>query len=153
MSQPIKVLLSLFLIFSGSSAYASNWFVLSPTIDGGTESVDLSSIVAKGNYVTAWFMNTSPVEQKFERSFPTVRTDKPYKSIKVHQVINCSKRESATEHIAYYTDENGGGTYLGSIVAQPSQYTFSSIIPDTLGEQRLDYVCKYNIPRKFKPAT
>lgn len=147
-----KLVLYIFLSLSAGIASASNWFVLLPTVDGGTESVDLSSIIVKGNLVTAWFMSSSPVEQKFNGYSATVQTDKPYKSMKEQRVMNCATREGAGIHVAYYSEENGQGTYLGSIAVPPAGYVFRSVIPDTQGEMRLDYLCKY-AARKVKPST
>lgn len=145
----LKIAFGLSMTLSSAIAQASNWYSMGPTSNGGTDSVDLGSIVIKGNYVMAWFLNSTPTEQRFLGYVPGIQTDQPYKSTKEQRVFNCTSRESAQAQIAFYTEEHGQGKFLGALVTQPSQYSFSSAIPDTLGEQRLDTACKYSRTKKL----
>lgn len=145
----LKIAFGLSMTLSSAVAQASNWYILGGTSDGATDSIDLSSIAIKGTYVVAWFLNSNPASE-FTGHVAGVQTDKPYKSIKVQVAFKCPARESAIAQVAYYTEEGGEGKYLGAWVSQPSQYKFASVIPDSLGEQRLDTACKYS--RTKKPA-
>lgn len=132
------------LYILGSAAQASDWIFL--VGDGKTDmtvAVEMTSISVKGGLVSAWAQVSTKTAQKFQQTIPGVDTTKPYSTVKTLMVFDCAEKLSAASLSAYYAGPEGNGTFLGSYARTATGGDLTPVIPDTLGETIMQYVCKH----------
>lgn len=67
---------------------------------------------------------------------------KAYRSSKALEYFDCEERKNGEIQATYYVGEFGAGESAGSVVWKLPQVSFSEVVPDTIGETMLNYVCK-----------
>jgi len=129
-----KTLLTAFFFFT-NSCLASNWALISsPDNPEITVSVDLQSVGKSGAYRKAWVMYS------LDKSEQTPDF-KPYNMSKILQYFDCKQRAFATVHAAYYLRTADRQALSAGEWANQGAKTFVDVVPDSLGEMTLDYVC------------
>lgn len=98
--------------------------------------MDLDSIVPRGKYWQAWFLWDYDPARKLS-DFPYA----PYRSVKALNVYDCNARTSAALQNAGYSDAAGHGENVFSWAIPLSKAEFNDVIPDTIGEITLSFVC------------
>lgn len=111
-----------------SLSSASDWAQIDETIY-----VDRDSIVKDGRFTKAWIRVDYADEQKGDEA----TNFKPYDSITYFTRFDCRHRSSADKKAVYYDSE---GNVVSSI-ALPHPAQFEEVVPDSIGEKELKYVC------------
>lgn len=111
-------------------ASASNWVLISKTVDGTTFSIDTQSIQRSGDSVTYWY-----------RSNYSSRDEDGDLSSKVNRTTNCRTREVISRYFMFYDDINNNGKQTSSFAA-PSSTIWKPISPDSVDESIMKFVCK-----------
>ncbi len=128
----MKCFLVLCLVFP-LMAYSSDWVIIST----GSDSViygDKQSIRTQGNSVKLWLKWVYDTPQEVEHTYPV----KKYTSTKSLDVYNCQDRTSTTLQTVRYSED---GSVVDSQIWKDLKSAYSEIVPDTIGESILDYVC------------
>lgn len=120
-----------------STAIASDWQIV---VSGEKMQafIDKNSLARAGKYKKAWLTYSFDGDQPGNAGSGF----KSYRSSKALEYFDCEERTSASIQTAYYSAAFGTGDFLGSSVVKPQSAVFSEVIPDTVGETLLDYVCK-----------
>lgn len=144
----MKVLAYVFSFLSfTSAALAANWQPLSK----GSEFivyVDTESLVQRGEYWQSWFMWDHD-KDKEAPSYPT----KLYRSVKALNVFNCALRQNTGIQTVYYSGQQGSGESVHNVSVNIKQASFEDVVPDSIGESMLRYVCSRATHRSKKPPT
>lgn len=122
------------LIFNYASA--SDWFLIAKGNDF-IVFVDKSSISSKGKYLKAWLIWDYIGTKKMEY-YP----HKEYRSTKSLYYLDCSSNSVAISQSASYSGNFGAGESVDSYSNDISKLQFNDVVPDTIGETILKYVCK-----------
>ena len=99
--------------------------------------VDESSLTQQGRYVHAWF--------RWDYSSPQTTTEgKYFLSFKALKHFDCALRQSSARQVVLYTEGNGQGVVVDSAIFPPDDVNahMQAVVPQTVGEAELDYVCK-----------
>lgn len=108
--------------------------------------VDVQSVASKGIYKKAWFTINQGSPQK------TNYGDKAFLSAKQLVYFNCSERTIELVQTVSYSDPNGGGDVVSSQNQTFQPLRLIDVVPGTLGELMLNFVCKQNAKAKSIPA-
>lgn len=120
-------------------ACAANWAAVGYATGGNPIlSVDRSSIVRVGSSVKYWTKQEYAQSQLLENTYPA----KYYSSAKALVYTNCASKTTATKQGTFY-DTNGEPVY--SYNYQFTQLSFSEVIPDSIGESELNFVCRQGV--------
>jgi hypothetical protein len=139
-----RLLIAVPFLILGPTAQASDWiFIVGDGKSDTNVAVEMTSISVKGGLVSAWSRVSTKTPQKFPKTIPGVDTTKPYTTVKILMVFDCIEKISAASSSAYYAGPNGDDTLLGSFAKAPGRSDFVPVIPDTLGETIMQYVCKH----------
>lgn len=144
----MKVLAYVFVFLSfTSTAFAANW---QPLAKGGgfIVYVDTESLVQRGEYWQSWFMWDNE-NDKETPDYPP----KTYRSTKTLTVFNCSLRQSTGIQTVYYSGQEGSGNSVYTASVNIKQASFADVVPDSIGESMLRYVCSRATQRSKKPNT
>lgn len=116
-------------------ACASNWQIVGYTTGGNPVlSVDKSSIVRTGNFVKYWSKQDFSQTQSLENTYP----QKNYSRAISLTVANCASRTTASKQGTFYDTD---GVPVHSFNYLFTQLSFSEVIPDSIGESELNFVC------------
>lgn len=130
---------------TASLAQASDWQIIS-----GSEKlnvfVDKSSIARSGKYKKAWFMYSNSTDQ----TGLVYTSYKVYRSNKALEYFDCEERTTGQIQSTFYAAEFGAGDALGSMILKLPQVMFSEVVPDTIGETMLNYICSPVPVKKIK---
>ena len=128
------------MIFSYASA--SDWFLIAK---GNDEIifVDKSSISSKGKYLKAWLIWDYIGTKKME-----YHPYKEYRSIKSLWYLDCNSNSVAISQSASYSGNFGAGESVDSHSNDISKLQFNDVVPDSIGETILKYVCKQGAPKE-----
>lgn len=131
----MKRTLGVLALFMSSHIYASDWEPISFGADVVTY-VDKESIRFQKGSVKAWtkWMHMSP--QKVEMSYP----EKTFTLTKQLSLYKCSDRTYAIIQVIRY-EEPSGNNVVDSYQIDEKQANYSEVVPDTLGEEMLNWVC------------
>jgi hypothetical protein len=124
-------------VLSITPAHASDWQVVA-SAEKMTVLIDKNSMARAGKYKKAWFQYSYDVDQAGNSS----TSFKIYRSTKTLEYFDCEEHTSAQVQVAYYSAIFGAGDFLGSIAVKPQAASFTEVIPDTVGEVLLEFVCK-----------
>lgn len=137
----MKYLLPLLLTLA-STAHAANWVHVSTDINDNKRYIDTDSIQTHrfsggGDYKTFW--------NKWEYSNTQKQDYPPYKSyneVKAFEYYDCTAKRMEVESVHYYL--NGQPVSSSSdYVPTSSSATWDRVVPDSVGEGKLDFVCRY----------
>ncbi len=126
MKRPL--ILFLFALIQQQSE-ASSWAQLD-----AQSAVDTESIAIHGHLVAAWFTFNYGEEQA---GLPSTNFRK-YASMKYQEYFNCQRRFSGLKQVLYYDSAN---TLLGQYSVPEQSIDFEPVIPGTLTELELKFVC------------
>lgn len=104
--------------------------------------LDKESIASVDGKMKAWFL----VDFKDEQ---TAYNGKKYKSTKQLSYFDCPSKTSALVQEAFFTDQFGEGTIADSYSLNKKNLEFTDVIPDSIGESMLKFVCQ-SVPKKKK---
>ncbi len=137
-----KIALAL-LIFCGNS-YASDWAVVDWN-NAASVSVDKNSITKQGLYRKAWLLwNYSSEQQTYD--YPIAK----WKSLKALNYFNCEQKTTSSFKRSLYSENAGGGSVVRNYDFTFKESELSEVVPDSMGESHLIYVCAYPIDSKKK---
>lgn len=133
---------SLVLATASTTVLSANWVEVAGN-DSVSVFVDLQSLRRSGSKVKVWekWIYTAPMPVM--NSYPP----KTYQSRKDLVMYQCTERRSGALQLTEYVD-NDTGEVVGTLsrVDKPSLY--SEVIPDSIGEAILEFVCNITKPRK-----
>lgn len=121
-------------------AQAADWrFIPSTSSNNETHYVDYDSLKRHsfkggGRYYTAWTKTTYPSAQKSPNG-------NLYQELTAFQYFDCSNQKSNDDAVHFYTSTGqlvDSGTWT---ISTTSSANWKRIVPDTVGETRLDSVC------------
>ena len=124
------------LVFVTRTAVASDWQLVS----NGKESkvyVDTESLGHHGRYVKAWFLWDYASQQK-DQIFP----DQRFLSQKILWYISCSEKTAAQIQLLSYTGKAGDGDVVTRRITPIGLAQFEDVVPDSVGQILVNYVCK-----------
>lgn len=126
-----------------STAHAANWVHVATSgrsdakIYIDTDSIQTHRFSGGGNYKTAW--------AKWEYANTQKQDYPPYKSYnksKGFWYYDCNAKRSELESAHFYL--NGQSVYSGNwYVPTSSSATWDRVVPDSVNEGKLDFVCRY----------
>lgn len=127
------------LVAISTHASAANWFDFGTGSDFGMQ-LDTQSIAitpngdrkawSRWNYDSAKKMNGHEVRMVLSL-----------------EIYRCSERTSATIQQVFYPDYTQNNS-VDQIVLSPSDYKFSDVVPETMGEKSLNFVCSWPVKKK-----
>lgn len=118
------------------TALASDWQLVSGDQTLKTY-VDTESLAHRGRYVKAWFLWDYASVQKGEY-FPSNQ----FQSRKTLWYISCSEKTFAQIQALTYTGNAGAGKVVTSDAFPVDAAQFEDVVPDSIGETLVNYVCK-----------
>lgn len=120
-----------------NSAVASDWRQIAEGSDPKSVIyLDFQSIASAGSSKQkVWLKQVFESEQYFS---PYHVSNCPYIEIKILTYFNCAERTIAEVQFIHYTKDGG---VARSLALLPSEYMFSDIAPDSVGEIALSAVC------------
>jgi hypothetical protein len=98
--------------------------------------IDKTSINPKGKYIEAWFRwdyrvkNTLPVYPR-----------KAFLSAKSLEYFDCDAGSRANAQLVFYSGQSGSGETVSSFLQSPTQEQFTRVMPESIAEASLEYVC------------
>ena len=117
---------------------ASDWqFLGNSTAPEGEILIDKDSIRFTGDTAKAWSKWVYAVPQELAGAYPK----KTYQSDKILRIYNCAAKTSAVKQIVYYATADGEDA-MDTLQVKDSELDFSDVIPDSIGEAQLDWVCQ-----------
>ena len=105
--------------------------------DPGRLLVNPSTIARRGEYLQAWFMWDLINERAVADTSPEIK----YRSLKQLNVFDCNLRQNAVIHGVFYFGASGQGEALETVVIDVKSAQFRDVVPDSVGEKMLRYVC------------
>ena len=140
-----RLVRGLFLVLALGSitmASASDWEPISTSADSYS-SVDVQSLVRKGNVVTGWTKRTydNPVPYTKDTSGTVT-----YQIVVSHEDWNCLERSGRGLSMTYFGDLEEQ-TVISNFHF-PATELREAVVPDSVGETILNYVCKVTAPKK-----
>jgi hypothetical protein len=133
------VALGLGLIVVATAAHPAQWQL----VEGSSKltlHVDVESIRSEGGRVKAWF------RWNYAETQYTYPNREPFRSMKELNYFDCGKRTYAIAQSVAYAERDGRGESPYRAALPFSQLTFEEVIPESIGELMLEYVCRN--PRK-----
>jgi hypothetical protein len=136
-----RLLIGLVALWVALPVAATKWAPVTISTDSEQVWVDRSSIVWHASYVRAWFLWDFPAPQ-------TTSKGKSFVSMKLLSYFNCSLRQLSSRQVLYYDHPHGIGQPVESYayVIEQVKLSMQDVVPDTSGEQILNYVCN-NAPK------
>lgn len=104
--------------------------------------VDKQSLRRTGSKVKAW------VRVNYSTPRDSGDSKKKFQSAVSLSMHNCADRTSSTLQVAQYSSIGGTGETVWSMTCEDKPSTYSDVIPETIGEAVLEYVCKATAPKK-----
>lgn len=142
----IALLLSLALP-AAHGAEESDWIYVAFGHDNSELLVRPRTIVQSGDGRKAWFKTTYPEKKQTPAYAKTVDISYHLHSISLNY-FRCDVRTMATVQTTYYDDK---GAVVGSYEMEVKDARFSEVVPDSVGEEMLEFICRYSLPSKKKP--
>ena len=141
-----RLLIALVALSVALPVAATEWAPVRISTDSEHVWVDRSSIVWHTSYVRAWFLWDFSAPQ-------TTSKRKSFVSMKLLSYFNCSLRQLSSRQVLYYDQPHGIGQPVESYAYMFEQVKLSmqDVVPDTSGEQILNYVCK-NAPKSRRKS-
>jgi len=131
MKPTITAIATIFLTLHSFTVQAAQWV----NVGGGSNSynaVDIDSIKGEGNVRTYWSNLTYAEEQQLSY--------KRFQSVKNLNYVNCDTQQLGTLRSIFYSSTGEAvGSFDESYRSVPSR--LSTVVPDTVGETQLKYVC------------
>lgn len=133
----MKKIVIILLLFCNLNAGASDWASLGKTLDGLTEIyIDKNSIKNIGNYKKAWLLKNYSSHQNIGDGFI-------FLSDKSLLYFSCGEMRSKFVSLINYELINGQGkskdaSFIG---------VFNDVVPDSVGEFELNFVCAYQLKK------
>ncbi|MCT9125382.1 surface-adhesin E family protein [Cupriavidus gilardii] len=118
-------------------ALAARWELVTATETGTIAQVDTAGILREKTGRRAWVRFSNPEQQKGSPASDY----KPYKSSMALTYYDCSLRRSATVKSVFYTGEYATGDTVSAWSAPAGQRYWDDVIPETVGEAVLVFVC------------
>lgn len=139
MTRLYPIALMLMTALTALPAQAADWRYILTASDNKTIHVDYDSLkwhsfTSGGRYYTAWTKTTYPSAQKTSGG-------KLYRETKDFQYFDCSNQKWDFDAIYYYTSTGQPVDSATWTVSTTSSATWQRVIPDTVGETKLDSVC------------
>lgn len=121
------------------SAHAANW-VIASWADSVVVLVDTTSIVKNGHHRKAW-LRWDHTQEEETSDYPKQK----YRSAKSLTYYDCTQRTSMNVQRTIYAGEQGTGSSLGSYSTKFNSSDMSEVVPDSIGEANLNFVCSWKI--------
>jgi hypothetical protein len=136
------------LLTVAAPAAAANWVQVDRT-STAIVLIDTDSIVRRGAYMQAWFLWDYFEDQQTERSYPA----KVYRSSKELRVFDCAARSTDSLQSVRFSGDTGQGDVVESLAWPVSQKDFRDVVPDSIGEEMLNRVCRKapSLPGRSNP--
>ncbi|MES1982369.1 MAG: surface-adhesin E family protein [Pseudomonadota bacterium] len=125
--------LMIFCSLAATNAQADNWVKIVGNQDQIAISMNTDSIHTSGGIVEGW--------ELFNFEKPDLFQGKAAYSVKYFYYRNCSDRTAALAHGLFYGRRNGEGAVISDNLA--SEVFYMDVIPGTVGDKTLDFVCTY----------
>ena len=135
----MRALLPLFTLLISASAYASDWVFVTDT-DDETIFVDKSSIVQIGKYKKAWVWH----DGKSARFLDSSSSFDTYLSTLELSLARCDERTSSYIRDIYYEKSSMKGKVVYSYGEELSKAKFQDVVPNSVGENIFNYICRKN---------
>lgn len=135
----------LFIAFAtnAGTALAAEWIVVGGNSKVET-SVDIQSLRRSGEKIKVWIKWIYEEPNEAEGIYPR----KMYQSAKSLSIYNCAENSSITIQDILYS-EKGGGEVIKSVTVTEAKARYSEVVPDSIGEAILQYVCTKS-PRSIR---
>jgi hypothetical protein len=114
-------------------ADAANWTAVTSTDSTFLEYVDTNSLSIRYGQVTALFLKNY--------DDPQMDGPKPYKSMKVLRMFDCSRQRVGALSVSRYAERDARGEVVDSKSQAPEQVTLDKMPPESMGAAEIDYVC------------
>lgn len=132
----MRHMIAILLFAATTSAVASDWVLVSAG-SGVSAYVDNESIRFQGSNAKVWVKWVYEKPQKIEGTYP----DKYFVLGKELSVYKCLDRTSGTVQSVKYSSLEAGEVVESYSIAE-KYWSFSEVVPDTMGETILSVVCK-----------
>lgn len=133
-----KLIFALAILALSAAASASRWVEVTDG-DGVKIYADTESARRNGQIVRVWLRWVYQAPRPVTNSNP----QKHFLSQKTLELYHCERRTAATIQIIRYA-EGDGGEIVESLSGADAPEQYSEVVPETVGEGILKYVCSRN---------